>query len=222
MKIIITGATGMIGKGVLLECLDHKDVTSVLTVGRTAPDLEHAKLKHLVHHDLLHLSSIEDLLLHYDACFYCLGVSAGGMSEAAYTEITYEYTLSLARTLQRLNPTMTFIYVSGEGTDSTEKGQMMWARVKGKTENHLMDIGFKKAIMFRPGLIVPLRGIRSRTPAYRFMYSYFGWLVSIIKWLAPHSVTDTTRIGLAMINAVKRGKDQSILRPADINALAED
>ena len=220
MKVIIFGATGMIGKGVLLECLDDGRVEQVLTIGRTQMELEHDKLKQLAHQDFTDFSPVESELRCYDACFFCLGISAAGLKEAEYTKITYDFTLAAANTLHQLNPDMTFTYVSGQGTDSSEKGRMMWARVKGKTENDLMQVGFKKAIMFRPGAIIPLRGIESRTKSYQFMYDYFGWLLKGIKAIAPNAVTDTTQIGRAMINVVEHGKDKSILTPKDINALA--
>ena len=150
-KVIITGATGMVGKGVLLECLDHSSIETVLVIGRTPLGIEHPKLKELIHTDFTDFSEIENLISGYDACFFCLGVSAGGMKEDAYKRVTYDFALSLAKTLVKINPAMTFNYVSGEGTDSSEKGKSMWARVKGKTENDLLDLGFKQAYMFRPG-----------------------------------------------------------------------
>lgn len=221
MKVIIFGASGMIGKGVLLECLDDPQVERVLTIGRSKLDMEHQKLKQIVHGDFTDFSSIKSELSGYDACFFCLGISAAGLSEEQYRKITYDYTLSAAQTLYELAPEMTFTYVSGVGTDSTEKGRMMWARVKGKTENDLMKLGFNKAIMFRPGAIIPLRGIKSRTKSYQFMYDYFMWLLKIIQAINPNAITDTTRIGKAMINAHLHGKDKSILTPKDINALSE-
>lgn len=149
-----------------------------------------------------------------------MGVSAGGLKEEQYHKLTYEYTLTLARTLVELNPDMTCTYVSGEGTDSTEQGKSMWARVKGKTENDLLKLGFKQAYMFRPGAIIPLRGIKSKTKAYQFMYDYFMWLVKLIKWIAPQSVVNTTQIGAAMINVTLHGYDKKIIRPADILKLS--
>lgn len=221
MKVIICGATGMIGKGVLLECLDDDRVVQVLTIGRSNMELEHPNLKQLVHKDFTDFTPIQNELNGYDACFFCLGISAAGLNEAEYKKVTYDYTMAAARTLHRLNPDMTFTYVSGQGTDSSEKGRMMWARVKGQTENDLVKVGFKKAIMFRPGIIIPLRGIKSRTKSYQFMYDYFGWLIKIIKAFWPNSVTDTTKIGRAMINAPEYGRDGSILNPKDINTLAK-
>ncbi len=220
-KVIITGATGMVGKGVLLECLDHKTIGEVLVVGRNAIGIEHPKLKELIHHDFIDFSLIRDQLSGYDACFYCLGISAAGLKEEQYKKITYDFTLSLANTLLELNREMTFNYVSGQGTDSSEKGTMMWARVKGKTENDLLNLGFKQAFMFRPGAIIPLRGIKSRTKSYQFMYDYFMWLVKVIKAISPNSVVNTTQIGLAIINTMLNNYDKKVLKPKDIIALSK-
>jgi len=221
MKVIITGATGMVGKGILLECLNHESVDEVLIIGRNPIDIQHSKLKELIHNDFSSFSDVATELSGYDACFFSLGISAKGLKEKEYKRITYDFTLSLANILLKLNPEITFNYVSGEGTDSSEKGRMMWARVKGKTENDLLHLGFKQAFMFRPGAIIPLRGIKSRTRLYQFMYNYFIWLVKLIKFLAPNSVVNTTQIGLAMINSVLKGYDKKVLTPKDILVLAE-
>jgi uncharacterized protein YbjT (DUF2867 family) len=174
MKAIIFGATGMVGQGVLLECLDDPSVSSVLAVGRRTCGVTHPKLHEIVHSDFLDYSTIEEGLRGYDACFFCLGVSAAGMSEPDYHRLTFDVTLRAAETLARLNPTMTFCYVSGTGTDSSERGRSMWARVKGKTENHLMRVPFKATYMFRPGYIQPMRGVTSSTPLYRVAYAVLG------------------------------------------------
>ncbi|MEO9968034.1 MAG: NAD-dependent epimerase/dehydratase family protein [Reichenbachiella sp.] len=221
LKVIITGATGMVGKGVLLECLDHPGIEKVLTIGRTELDMSHPKLSELIHKDFSDYSNLEADLTGYDACYLCMGVSASGLSDEKYYELTYGYTLALAKVLYKLNPGMTCTYVSGEGTDSTESGRSMWARVKGKTENDLLAVGFKKAFMFRPGAIIPLRGIKSKTKAYQFGYDYFMWLIKLIKWLAPNAVVNTTQIGLAMIHATIEGAEKNILRPKDIIKLSE-
>lgn len=220
MKVIITGASGMVGKGVLLECLDHQDISGVLSIGRTQLNLDHPKLKELIIEDFLDYSELTDQLKGYDACYLCMGVSAGGLTEDRYQELTYDYTLALAKTLVGLNSDMTCTYVSGEGTDSTEKGRIMWARVKGKTENDLMKIGFKRAFIFRPGIIIPLRGIKSKTKLYQVFYDYFMWLAKLIKMIAPNTVVNTTQIGHAMINATEHSYKKTILRPKDIIALA--
>lgn len=220
-NVIITGATGMVGKGVLLECLDHKSINKVLVIGRNPIGIEHPKLKELIHNDFTNFSIVKNQLLEYDACFFCLGVSSAGMKEEQYKKITYDFTLSLGKTLVDINPQMTFNYVSGQGTDSSENGRMMWARIKGKTENDLLNLGFKQAFMFRPGMIIPLRGIKSRSKSYQLMYDYFMWIVKSIKALAPNSVVDTTQIGLAMINAVLKGYTQRVLKPKDIILLSK-
>lgn len=219
-KVIITGATGMVGKGILLECLDYTQIEEVLVIGRSTIGMMHPKLTELIHKDFLDFSNVANQLEGYDACFYSLGISAAGLNEGQYRKITYDYTIALAKTLLDNNPEMTFNYVSGEGTDSSEKGRMMWARVKGKTENDLLKLGFKQAFMFRPGAILPLKGIKSRTKSYQFLYDYFTWLVKLIKVIAPNSIVNTTQIGLAMINSVLMGYDKKILRPKDIIKLA--
>ena len=222
MKVIITGATGMVGKGVLLECLDHSEIEEVLIIGRNSAGISHPKLNELLHSDFSDFTAVKGSLQGYDACYYCLGVSAAGLDEQGYRKITHDFTMALAHTLYELNPNLTFIYVSGEGTDSSENGRMMWARVKGKTENDILNLGFKQAFAFRPGMIIPLRGIKSRTKSYQFFYDYFMWLIKIIKTLAPKSVVNTTQIGLAMIHATLNGYEKSVVRPKDILKLSEE
>lgn len=212
----------MVGKGVVLECLDHNEIDRVLTIGRNKLDIEHSKLEEIIHQDFSDFTPVKDKLSGFDACFYCMGVSSAGMKEEAYRHITYDYTLGLADILYDLNPDMTFNYVSGQGTDSSERGRIMWARIKGMTENTLLNKGFKQAYMFRPGMIIPLRGIKSRTKMYQFMYDYFLWLVRLIKAIAPNSTVNTTQIGLAMINSMFNGIDKKILAPGDILKLAEN
>jgi len=219
-KVIITGATGMVGKGVLLECLDHNAIDEVLVIGRNPIGIDHPKLKELIHKDFSDFTLVEQQLQDFDACFFSLGISAAGLNEEQYTRITHTFTLTLAKTLFKLNPDMVFNYVSGQGTDSTEKGRIMWARVKGKTENDLLKMGFKDAYMFRPGAIIPLRGIKSRTKAYQFIYDYFMWLVKLVKFISPNSVVNTTQIGQAMINSMLKGYDMKILKPVDIIKLS--
>lgn len=211
----------MVGKGILLECLDHKDISEVLVIGRSTNGMTHTKLKELIHKDFSDFASVANQLKGYDACFYSLGISAAGLNEKQYNKITYEYTMALAKILLGHNPGMTFNYVSGEGTDSSEKGRMMWARVKGKTENDLLNFGFKQAYMFRPGAILPLRGIKSRTKSYQFLYDYFTWLVKLIKAISPNSVVSTTQIGMAMINSMTISYDKKVLRPKDMIILAK-
>jgi uncharacterized protein YbjT (DUF2867 family) len=170
MKVILFGATGMVGQGVLRECLLDADIESVLAVGRSPTGQPHAKLREIVHDNFLDYSAIESELKGYDSCFFCLGVSSVGMDEARYRYLTYDITLAAARTLAKLNPQMVFVYVTGRGTDSSEQGRSMWARVKGKTENDLLKLPFKAAYMFRPAGILPLHGIRSKTAWYQAVY----------------------------------------------------
>jgi uncharacterized protein YbjT (DUF2867 family) len=220
MKIILFGATGMVGQGVLRECLLDPDITSVLIISRTPVNQQNGKLKEIIFKNLLHLESIEDQLKNYDACFFTLGVSSAGMTESDYTRIAYDLTLSVAQTLVKLNPNMTFIYISGTGTDSTEEGRSMWARVKGKTENALLRLPFKTAYMFRPGLIQPMHGIKSKTKLYRILYMFTAPIIPLLTAAFPKYVTTTEKMGRAMINATKHGAPKQILETQDINALA--
>jgi len=206
----------MVGKGVLLECLDHEDISKVLSISRKTLGLEHPKLQELVHSDFSEFESVAYQLKDYDACYACMGVSAAGMQEDQYKKLTYDFTITLAKEVLKQNPKSTFIYVSGDGTDSSEKGRTMWARIKGKTENDLLKLGFKQAYMFRPGAIIPLRGILPSSKMYRVLIKSLKWLLKLIKKMAPNSVVNTTEIGIAMINATKRGYEKQVLEPKDI------
>ena len=217
MQVVLFGATGMVGQGVLRECLLDPDVENVVSVGRGSTGHYHPKLLELEHTDFLNFSAIENQLEGFDACFFCLGVSSAGMSEENYELVTYEFTIAAAQALVKLNPEMTFIYVSGAGTDSTERGSSMWARVKGKTENELLRLPFHAAYMFRPGLIVPLRGIRSKTRVYRVFYVLLGPLLPWLKGRFPKYVTTTEQIGLAMLKVTKQGWPKPVLETSDIN-----
>ncbi len=221
MKVIVTGATGMVGKGVLLECLDHSDITEVLSISRKTSGISHPKLKELIHKDFSEFASVADQLKGYDACYACMGVSSAGMKEEQYTRMTYDFTLSLARELLKADPKSTFIYVSGVGTDSSEKGKTMWARVKGKTENDLLNLGFKQAFAFRPGAIIPMRGVGPSSKLYRVLINNLKWLLKLMKRLAPDKIVDTTQIGLAMINVTTKGYDKKVIMPEDIQILAK-
>ena len=218
MKVLIFGATGMVGQGVLRECLLDPEVELAVTVGRTATGAQDAKLREIVLADMKNYTEIEDQLARFDACFFCLGVSAGGMKEADYARVTYDLTLAAAETLSRVNPQMTFIYVSGQGTDSSERGRTMWARVKGRTENALLRLPLK-AYMFRPGMIEPLDGIKSKTPAYRLLYKICGPLLPALRWTFPNQVLSTREIGQAMLAVAKRGYEKQILETRDIRAV---
>jgi uncharacterized protein YbjT (DUF2867 family) len=222
VRVILLGATGMVGQGVLRECLLDPEVKSVLTIGRNATAQRHEKLHEIVHQDLADLSAIEGKLSGYDTCFFCLGVSAAGMKEETYRRVTCDLTISVARVLSRLNPGMTFIYVSGAGTDSTERGRTMWARVKGKTENALLQMPFKAAYMFRPAYIQPLHGIRTKTKWYGVVYAIVGPLYPVWKLLFPKHVTTTECVGRAMLNVAKRGAPKSVLESQDISSVCRD
>jgi uncharacterized protein YbjT (DUF2867 family) len=219
MKVILFGATGMVGQGVLRECLLAPDVESVLTIGRSVTGQQDAKLQEIAQKDLANLSPIENQLSGYDACFFCLGVSSVGMKEEDYRRITYDLTIAVAGTLVRLNPAMTFIYVSGTNTDSTEQGRSMWARVKGKTENDLLKMPFKAAYMFRPGYIQPLHGIRTKTAWYGAIYAVIKPFYPVLKLLFPRFVTTTECIGRAMLTVTRQGAPKRWLENADINGL---
>jgi uncharacterized protein YbjT (DUF2867 family) len=219
MKVILFGASGMVGQGVLRECLIDSEVTTILSVVRTSTGQQHAKLREIVHKDFFDFSSIESELSGFDACFFCLGVSSAGMSEENYRRVTYDIALAAAQTLVKLNSHMTFVYVSGAGTDSSERGRVMWARVKGQTENALLRLPFKAAYVFRPGVIVPLHGIKSRTMLYRIPYAILGPILPLLKRLFPKSVTTTEKLGRAMLIAAKRGAPKPVLESSDINEL---
>jgi uncharacterized protein YbjT (DUF2867 family) len=219
MKVILFGATGMVGQGALRECLLDPSVEAVLSIGRRPTGTTHARFREIVHEDLTDYSAIEGQLAGYDACFFCLGISSVGLSEPEYTHITYDLALAAGKALAARNPTMTFIFVSGAGTDSSEKGRSMWARVKGRTENALMQLPFK-SYMFRPGFIQPLHGISSKTRLYRAAYVAIKPLVPIFRALAPGSVTTTELIGRAMIEVARSGYSKRILESQDINQAA--
>src|SRR5471032_923539 len=220
MKVIIFGASGMVGQGALRAALLAQDVEQVLLVGRSAVDLRHAKLRQLTQPDLFDYSAVATQLQGYDACFFCLGVSSAGMDEAQYTRLTYDLTLAAAEPLARLNPGMTMVYVSGAGTDSSEQGRSMWARVKGRTENALLRLPFKAVYLFRPGAIQPLHGARSKTTSYRIFYSLLAPLMPLLRRLCPRAILSTESMGDAMLNAARRGGPGGVLESGDIYTLA--
>ena len=220
MKVILFGATGMVGQGVLRECLLDPGIESVLAVGRNplrAP--RQPKLREILQKDFTDYSDIEPQLTGYDACFFCLGVSSVGMEEERYRHLTYDVTLAAAKTLSRLNPQMVFVYVTGRGTDSTEQGRLMWARVKGKTENDLLKLPFKAAFMFRPGVIQPLHGVRSKTAWVQAVYDVTWPLWAVLRRLTPRLVTSTEQIGRGMIRVAREGYPRKVLEMEDINSL---
>lgn len=217
MKVIITGATGMVGEGVLHECLQHDAVNEILVIGRKPCGVSHPKLKEIIHPDFYDLSPIEEQLNNYDACFFCAGVSSVGMKEEKFHKLTYELTMHVAGILSRHNPAMVFGYISGAGTDSTEKGRSMWARVKGKTENDLAKLPFKHVYNFRPGVLQPTRGLKNTLSFYKWM----GWLIPVIKLFAPTYITTLRQLGLAMIHVATKGYEKQVLEVKDIVALSK-
>jgi uncharacterized protein YbjT (DUF2867 family) len=221
MKVILFGATGMIGQGVLRECLLASDVELVETVGREAAGAQHPKVREVVHREMLDYRAIERELTGFDACFFCLGVSSAGMSDADYERVTYGITLAAAETLARLNPGMTFVYVSGQGTDSSEQGRVAWARIKGKTENALLRLRFKGAYMFRPGVIQPLYGVKSKTGWYRVMYVVTRPLLTPLRMLFPNYIVTTEQIGRAMLAVARHGAVKNVLESGDIARISK-
>jgi uncharacterized protein YbjT (DUF2867 family) len=216
IKAIITGATGMVGEGVLLECLRNPDVEAVLLLSRRPSGYSHPKLQEVLHADFQHLEAVENQLTGYNSCFYCAGISSLGVSQAEYERITYGTTLAVAHTLLRLNPGLSFCYVTGAGTDSTEQARSHWARTKGRTENDLLRLPFPAAYMFRPGFMRP-------TPGQRFAlkpYKYLDWLYPIARRFTSNYVSTMQEVGLAMIKAVQDGYPKPVLEVRDIVALA--
>lgn len=218
-NVIITGSSGMVGRGVLLESLENPEIKKILIINRSSIDMQHPKLKEILLSDFSQIATVKEQLRGYDACFYCMGVSALGMDEATYNQITYTTTKAFVDVLYELNPEMVFNYVSGTGTDSSEKGRLMWARIKGKTENMVLNKGFKDAYAFRPGVILPEKGIRSKTGWYNTAYAITKPLFPLLKKLK--AVTTTTKLGQAMIHTLFTPTDKKVLENPDINVLAE-
>ena len=219
MNVILFGATGMVGQGVLRECLLDPEVHQILSIVRTPTNQQNPKLRELIHADFFNYSDIEPQLTGFDTCIFTLGVSSAGIDEAKYTQLTHDLTLAAATTLVRLNPQMTFLYVSGAGTDSTERGRTMWARVKGRTENDLLKLPFRAAYMFRPGVIQPLHGIRSKTRVYQTFYTILNPILPLLKSALPQAITNTEQLGRAMLKVAKNGYPKPILESKDINSL---
>ena len=217
IKVIITGATGMVGEGVLHECLLHENIEEILLVTRKSCGITHPKIKELVHNDFYDLSSIASQLKGYDACFFCLGISSIGMKEPDFYKVTYTLTMHFANTVSIQNNAMTFCYISGASTDSTEKGKVMWARVKGKTENDLMKVAFKAVYNFRPGYMQPTKGLKNTLGFYK----YVSWMYPLLKRIFPNRVSTLSELGQAMINAALKGYTKNILEVKDIKALAK-
>lgn len=220
MKVIITGATGMVGKAALLECLEHPEIESVLVLNRNTIGFEHPKMIEVLNNDFSEFNSIKESFEGYDACFYCLGVSAAGLNETQYRHITFDFTKALAQTLYGLNSQMVFVYVSGMGTDSSEKGKIMWARIKGETENMILNMGFRDAYAFRPGFILPEKGVRSRTRLYNVFYKITWPLFPLLRKLK--SVTTSSKVGKAMIYCAFHQQGLKHLENKEINRLVAD
>ncbi|MFC5528714.1 NAD-dependent epimerase/dehydratase family protein [Cohnella yongneupensis] len=216
IRAIVTGATGMVGEGVLHECLQHPEVEQVLVLTRRPCGVSHPKLKEVVHGDFHDLSAIEDQLVGYNACYFCLGVSSIGMKEEQYRKVTYDLTMHVAQTLSRLNSDMVFCYVTGAGTDSTEQGKRMWARVKGKTENDLLKLPFKRAYMFRPGYMHPTKGLKN-VPKYAVLIT---WLYPLLRPILSKHLVTLREVGIAMINTTLKSGGPTIVNPPDIHQLA--
>jgi uncharacterized protein YbjT (DUF2867 family) len=220
VRVAIFGASGMVGKGVLLECLDDPRVSSVLVVGRRSCGVTHPKLEEILHQDFYDFSSLRPRFAGLDACFFTLGTTSAGKTEADYTRQTYDLTLAAAREIVAVSPQAVFVYVSGVGTDSTERGRVMWARVKGRTENALLALPFRGAYMMRPGFIQPLRGVSSSTPLYAGFYRWLSWLFPIVRTLFPKQVVTSVEVGRAMIQLAARGYSKKVLEPPDIRRAA--
>jgi len=218
IKVIVTGATGMVGEGVMHECLLNPQVEQVLIVNRKPSGFTHPKLKEIIHADFFDLSTIADQLAGYDACYFCLGVSSVGMKELEYYKLTYTLTINFAETLVKQNANMEFCYISGASTDGTEKGNSMWARVKGKTENDLMKLPFKSVYNFRPGGMKPTKGLKNTLPYYK----YFIWLYPVMRKFFPKTVSTLAELGQAMINSTLIGYDKHVLEVLDIVKLAHE
>lgn len=216
MKVVLWGASGMVGQGVLRECLAAQDVDEVLVVVRRALGIVHPKLREVLHEDFFDYRAIEPQLLGYDACFFCLGVSAAGMDEARYTRLTYDLTLAAASVLARLHPAMVFVYVSGAGTDSSEHGRSMWARVKGRTENALQRLPFRAVYLFRPGFIEAVHGERSKTAMSRVVYAISRPLVPLLRTLFPRHIVSTVIVGQAMLSVARQGAPKAVLECPDL------
>ena len=217
LNVIITGVTGMVGEGVLNECLYNDNVEQILVINRKPCGVAHPKLKEILHNDFFNLSSIENELRKYNACFFCLGVSSVGMKEPEYFRLTYTLTMHVATTLAKLNKDMSFCYISGSGTDSSEKGKLMWARVKGKTENDLQQLGFASVYNFRPAILQPTKGLKNTLK----LYTYFGWLMPLVKLITPNYICSLQQLAKAMIQVSTKGYTKNIIEVKDIIALSK-
>jgi uncharacterized protein YbjT (DUF2867 family) len=217
MNVVIFGGSGMVGQAVLRECLLDPGIERVVSVLRKPTGQQHPKLREVIHENFFDFSPIASELTGLDVCFYCLGVTSAGMTEAEYRRVTYDMTIAAAKTLLEMNRELTFVFISGSGTDSSERGSTMWARVKGAAENALMAMPFKASYMFRPAVIQPMHGIQSKTKSYRVLYKLLRPLLPLMKWMFPGYVTTTEQLGRAMIEVARNGSPKQILESADIN-----
>ncbi|MFM7218415.1 MAG: NAD-dependent epimerase/dehydratase family protein [Bacteroidota bacterium] len=216
LRIVLTGATGMVGEGVLSVCLQDESIDEILLLSRRPSGIVHPKVKELIHPELSDITSVADRLKGYDGCFFCLGVSSVGMEAEKYRRVTYDLTMHVANVLSSQNPGMVFCYVSGAGTDGTEKGRIRWARVKGKTENDLARLPFRAVYNFRPGILEPVPGLKNTISFYKYM----GWLLPVFRWLTPNSIGTLKELGQAMISTLTVGYPKRVLEVADIRQLA--
>lgn len=220
MRVILFGATGMVGSATLIECLEDSRVESILSVVRRPSGVSNPKLREVVHQDFYDFSAIQSEFAGADACFFCLGVTSAGKSEAEYTRLTYDLTMAAARSIRAVSPSLVFCYVTGTGTDSTERGKTMWARVKGKTENDIFALGFRDAYMFRPGFIQAVKGVRSSTKLYQVVYDIIRPFAGLLQRMFPNAIVTSANLGRAFINVAANGYAKKILEPPDINAVA--
>ena len=221
MKLMIFGATGMVGQAVLREALGASDVELVQTLGRTPTGQKHAKLREVVHAEMWHYEGMDAELSGFDACFFCIGVTSSGMGEKTYTHLTYDMTLAAAEVLARLNPGMVFVYVSGAGADSSETSRVMWERVRGKTENALLKLPFRAVYIFRPSMIQPLDSIKSKTAAYRIFYTLARPVLPLLRAALPRHVLTTRQVGQAMLAVARNGPHKRVLESSDISVLGK-
>lgn len=221
MKVILFGASGMVGSAVLRESLLATDVEKVLTIGRSALKLTHPKLESIVLNNLYDYQDVMEIIAEYDACLFCLGTSSGDRSEEEYIQLNQTLPLTVAEAFHKANPEMAFVYISGKGTDSTESGKVAWARIKGKTENSLLGIGFKAVYLLRPALIIPKNGEQSKTTVYRLLYQYTGWAMQMVQGLFPSMITDTEKMGRAIFNLLRKNAASAVIENAQINSIAK-
>ncbi|WP_330960710.1 NAD-dependent epimerase/dehydratase family protein [Photobacterium sp. 53610] len=221
MKLIIFGATGMVGRATLRECLNAHDVTEVLAIGRSKLEVEHPKLDSLILDDMFNYEGLTNRLSQFDACLFCLGTSIGSSTEEEYLNLNQTLPLTVAKAMSEANPDMSFVYISGKGTDSSETGKVAWARIKGKTENDLLKMPFKAVYLLRPALIIPMNGEESQETTYRLLYRYTGWLMRLVRGAFPSMITDSEKVGTAILNLLRRGESSVVVENQDINIIAK-